>query len=128
MTDRPTHYIYVLLPEDIDPGDRHDRYATILDAELRLADLGAITGGGTMMRDDDDEDAEPVVLFSGIDADVYDVDAARAVLRDFLPELGCPRGTLLQYRVDDDARCDRYDGETWWLDLDPEGLPDGPWS
>lgn len=124
MADRSTHYIYVLLPEDIDPRDRHDRYATILDAELRLADLGAITGGGTMMRDDrDDEEAEPVVLFCGIDADVYNVDAARAVLRDFLPELGCPRGTLLQYRVDGEPRCDG-----WWLNLDPQGLPEGPWS
>lgn len=128
MSGRPTHYIYVLLPGNLDPGDRHDRYAAMLDAELRLAGLGAVTGGGTMMRDDDDADGEPVVLFCGIDADVHDLDAGRAMLRDILPELDCPRGTLLQYRVDDDACCDRYDGETWWLAVDPADLHEGPWS
>ncbi len=114
LPERRSHFLYVLLPEDIEPDERHDRYATSLDAELRLAGLGEVTGGGTMMLEDDG-----AVLFCGIDVDTFDIDAARVLLRDHLPGLGCRCGTLIEYRVDGEARCDRFDGDAWWLAEEP---------
>lgn len=103
-------YMAVLLFEDIDPFERHYRYGAMLDAELRLAGVGCADGGGTLF-DAEDEDGESAVLFTVLDIDATDIDAARTILRTHLSELGCPAGTLVQF---DDLE-DRYDGEIWHL-------------
>lgn len=105
-----TRYMMIMLPEDLDPMERHFRYSVSLDAELRLAGLGCSEGGATMMGEEA-EDGTRDVLFTVVDVDATDVDAARALLRLHLPELGCPRGTLVQY----DELEDRYDGARWTL-------------
>ncbi|MEI9850194.1 MAG: hypothetical protein WDN24_04150 [Sphingomonas sp.] len=108
-----TEEISVLLPEDIDPFERHDRYGAPLDAELRLARLGT-AGGGTYLieyDEDDDEDAPRKVAYCVLDTDATDVERARELLRLHLPELGCPPGTLVQYGGHED----RYDGLGWHL-------------
>jgi hypothetical protein len=108
-------YMIVILPGNIDPFERHYRFSVFVDAELRLARLGCSVGGGTLYREEDqdeDEDSEPVIAHCVLDVDARDVTAVRALLREHLPELGCPPGTLVQY---DDALEDRYDGEVWHL-------------
>ncbi|MBB5711986.1 hypothetical protein [Sphingomonas xinjiangensis] len=92
-----TQYMMIVLPEDLDPMERHLRYSVSLDAELRLAGLGCSEGGATML--------------SEADVDATDIDRARALLRLHLPELGCLRGTLVQF----DQLEDRWDGEHWLL-------------
>lgn len=106
------HYMAVVFPGDLDPFERHFRYSTYLDAELRLAGLGCSEGGGTMFGDVEDDEREPEILFCVVDVDATDVDGARALLRLHLPELGCPPGTLIQYG---EALEDRYDGADWLL-------------
>jgi hypothetical protein len=104
-------YMAVLLPEHLDPLVRHYRYSMILDAELRLADLGCALGGGHLLGDED-EDGESEIAYSVLDVDAVDIDGVRALLRNHLPELGCLRGTLIQYGEELE---DRYDGEAWHL-------------
>ncbi len=100
----------ILIPGDLDPFERHDRFTRYIDAELRLVGLGS-AGGGWQIREyaeEDDED-EGRVIYSMIDADVTELDTGLALIRDQLVELGCPVGTLLQYG----AREDRWDGAQW---------------
>lgn len=105
-----TRYMMIVLPEDLDPMERHLRYSVSLDAELRLAGLGCSEGGATMLSQED-ADGRRTALFTVVDVDATNIDGARALLRLHLPELGCPRGTLVQF----DQLEDRYDGQCWTL-------------
>jgi len=100
----------ILLPGDLDPHQRHDRFTRYIDAELRLTGLGS-AGGGWQIRayDDEDDDDEGEVEYSLIDADVTDLETGLDLIRNQLVELGCPPGTLVQY----DEHEDRWDGERW---------------
>jgi hypothetical protein len=113
--DRPTWLIYILLPEPLQPVDRGARYEDPLEAELGLAGLGYVSGGGSSLgreKPDGSRDIE----YCGIDVDAYDVDAVRGLLRLHLPELGCPAGTQLHYRDKaDEPLQDEYDGAEWNL-------------
>jgi len=104
----------VSMPGDLDPLERHGRFAIHLDAELRLAGLGCCSGGGTLYThvdfdaDDPTEGADAATI---LDIDATDVERARVLLRLHLPELGAPAGTLVQYGPHED----RFDGEGWQL-------------
>lgn len=100
----------ILIPGDLDPFERHDRFTRYIDAELRLTGLGS-AGGGWQYREYDEEDDEDEgrVVYSMIDADVTELETGLALIRAQLVELGCPPGTLVQY----DAREDRWDGAVW---------------
>ena len=97
----------ILIPGDLDPHQRHDRFGIYLDAELRMAGLGS-AGGGWQIQSLDDEDAWQVD-YSIIDAEVTELEAGLACIQLHLVELGCPPGTLIQY----DECEDRWDGECW---------------
>jgi hypothetical protein len=118
---RDTELIYVYLPEAIEPDERHARYENVLDAELRLHSLGFVSGGGTLLSDERDDGSRDV-LSVGVDVDAVDVTAARSLLRDELPSLGCPAGTELHYREGGVPLQDAYDGAAWHL-AQP-GMPD----
>lgn len=105
-----TQYMMIVLPETLDPIERHLRYSVSLDAELRLAGLGCSEGGATMLGEEDENGVRDV-LFTVVDVDATNIDEARGLLRLHLPELGCPKGTLVQF----DQLEDRYDGERWTL-------------
>ena len=105
-------YMTVAIPGDLDPFDRHYRFSVHVDAELRLAGLGCSVGGGTLYDlTEEDEDGEPTIICCILDVDATDVEGARALLRLHLPELGAPKGTLVQYG----EREDRFDGAAWHL-------------
>ena len=106
--------IFVYVPESIGPIDRGDKYEDPLDDELRLRSLGSVSGAGTELGEPR-EDGTRDILSCGIDVDATDVGAARALLREQLPILGCPAGTLLQYDEGDQALQDEYDGSDWRL-------------
>ncbi|HEY5710849.1 MAG TPA: hypothetical protein VIT38_03045 [Allosphingosinicella sp.] len=113
--DRPTALIYILLPEPLQPLDRGARYEDPLEAELGVAGLGFVSGGGSSLGDEK-PDGSRDIAFCGIDVDAYDLAAARALLREHLPELGCITGTQLHYRDEADQPLqDEYDGAEWRL-------------
>jgi hypothetical protein len=105
-----TELVYVMLPMQIESDERQARFGDQLDAELRLAGIGYVSGGGQLLSAADDA-GEREVIFCGVDIDTVDVEAARALVRLHLPELGCPAGACIQYH----GRQDRFDGATWHL-------------
>ena len=105
-----TEFVYVMLPLQIEPDERQARFGDQLDAELRLAGIGYVSGGGQLLSAPDDA-GEREVLFCGIDIDTIDIESTRELLRLHLPELGCPAGTCIQFG---DWQ-DRFDGATWGL-------------
>lgn len=115
--ERSTALIYVMLPESLEPLDRGSRYEDPLEVELKLADLGYISGGGSSLSDES-PDGSREFEFCGIDVEAYEIDVVRDLLRHHLPSLGCPAGTQLQFRDGEDVPLlDEYDGSDWRTDL-----------
>ena len=112
--EEETELIYVYLPEPLQPLDRGSRYEDPIDAELQLQSLGYVSGGGSSLSDER-PDGSRVIEFCGIDIDAVDVAAARALLRNELPTLGCPAGTQIHYRQGETPLQDEYDGSDWSL-------------
>jgi hypothetical protein len=87
-----TTFIYVYLPEPIDTEERESKYRAPLTIELQLAGVGFVSGGGAL-----EEEASGRIIHAAIDIEAHDRDAARALLRAHLPDLGCPPGTRLEW-------------------------------
>ena len=117
----PDHgeFIYVYLPQDIEPDERYERYQEPLDAELRLYGAGWVSGGGSMMGDEL-EDGTEECLHVGVDVDAVDVPRAREILRTLLPSLGAPPGTRVMYREGEHPLEDCFDGAGWRLAAEQE--------
>ena len=111
-----TDLIYVVLPEPLDPMDRGERYEDPIEAELKLSQLGYVSGGGSSLSDER-PDGSRDVEWCGIDVDTINIDKCRALLRRHLPELGCLAGTQLQFRAGDIPLQDEFDGDTWQLNF-----------
>ena len=109
-----SHFIYILLPEDLDPLDRCAHYADALDAELKLAGSGWVSGGGSMLGPEQ-PDGTSEVEFSGIDIEVAKTGPARELLQLHLAALGCPAGTEIHYTEGSLRLQDEYDGQGWRL-------------
>ena len=110
-------FIYVYLPQDIEPDERYERYQEPLDAELRLYGAGWVSGGGSLLSEEL-EDGSRECVHVGVDVDAVDVERAREILRAQLPSLGAPSGTRLLYRDGEMALEDWFDGEAWTLALE----------
>ena len=117
----PTDFIYVLLPANIYPEERGDKFEDPIDAELKLLRLGEVSGGGSLMSEEH-EDGSRHIIYCGIDIDTTDLARTRSMLRELLPELGCPVGTEIQFDVDSVDLIDKFDGEKWLLDLPNTGF------
>lgn len=92
-------FVYVRMPVDLDPMDRHELFAEPLHEALEKEDLGAVTGGGTMFSPPDD-DGEDEVQFSGLDVDLYNLERGIELLRRELIRLQVAPGTSLLYNLD----------------------------
>ena len=107
-------FMTVSMPGDLDPFERHERFAAPIDAELRLTGAGCCSGGGTLYTNVDfeaDEPGENEEATTILDINATDTDGALALLRRHLTELGAPPGTAIQYG----GREDRFDGGRWHL-------------
>jgi hypothetical protein len=107
-----TELIYIRIPEPLQPLVRGDLFEDPLDAELKLAQLGEVSGGGSQLSDLR-PDGTRSIEWCGIDVDVIDVPAALELLRRELPPLGCPPGTELQYILNSAPFLDTFDGTVW---------------
>jgi len=104
--------IFVRLPEPLEPNERGDRYEDPLNAELQLADLGEVSGGGAQLSELR-ADGSRSIEWCGIDVDTTDVRRALTLLRRELPHLGCHTGTTLDYTLEGVELSDTYNGEGW---------------
>lgn len=105
-------FVYVKIPEDIEPMDRGDKYEDPIDAKLKALGLGEVSGGGSQLGEKR-PDGSQGIEFCGIDVDATDLDGALALLREALPSLGVPRGTELHYARGETRLRDVFEGGTW---------------
>jgi hypothetical protein len=87
-------FLYIKIPMDLEPEDRMAIYADPLDAALSRDGLGAITGGGSMENEEGDG-----IAWSGVDAELYDVERGVALLRSELVRIKAPQATTLIYEL-----------------------------
>lgn len=108
----PQLFVYVLIPGDIQPLVRGERFEDPLADALQLAGLGEVSGGGSQL-DDPYPDGRPRVAFCGIDIDVVDRDRALGTIRHRLIELNAPDGTEVHYTVGTTMLLDRLANRAW---------------
>jgi hypothetical protein len=89
-------FVYVRIPGDIDPVDRHELFAEPLQSALENEGWGTVTGGGSLVSD---EDGETEADFCGIDVNLYEAVAGLQLLRRELIRLNAPPGTVLIYEL-----------------------------
>ena len=105
-------FVYIKIPDAIQPPDRADRFEDPIDAALEPKGIGHVSGGGSILGDKR-PDGSRVIEFCGIDVDTADRDAALVILRGLLPDLGIPFATELHYTVGGAKLQDRYLGSNW---------------
>jgi hypothetical protein len=91
-------FVYVRMPGDLDPIDRHERFGDPLDEALAKEQLGCVTGGGSQF-DAPDDDGDCEVVFCGLDVDLYHVEKGLALLSRELIRLQVPLDTVLLYEL-----------------------------
>ena len=123
MSNSEPELIYVYLPESLGPIDRGDKYEDPIIDELERSGLGEVSGGGSSLGEPR-PDGTRLIESCGIDIDTHDSTAARELLRELLPKLGCPKGTRLQYTQSDRPLQDEFDGTGWALER--EAAPPDP--
>jgi hypothetical protein len=117
----PQLFIYVMIPEDIQPIARGEKYEDPITSKLEAAGLGAVSGGGSQL-DQPNPDGSVRIKFCGIDIDVVALPRALELLRVELPFLAIPVGTELHYTTAHGHFLDRFDGRTW-LQVQPRDMP-----
>ena len=90
---RPTTFVFVKIQDKVQPIERGSKYEDPLDAALRAAKLGQVTGGGTMMNKDKS------IAWVGLDVDLYDLEKGLPFLLAQLRALGVPLGSTIEYTV-----------------------------
>lgn len=93
---REALFVYVKIPAPILPIERGERFEDPLDAALREAGVGEVTGGGSGLTAPDARGRQHVE-YCGIDVDLSDADKGLPILRRELVRLDVPPGTVLQY-------------------------------
>ena len=92
MTDQEyPHFVYAKMWEAIQPIPRGERYEDPLDAALKPAGLGEVSGGGSSI------DKEHGIDFVGVDIELASLESLELVRR-VLEEAGAPKGSELQFQ------------------------------
>lgn len=89
------HFLYVLIPGDIHPFERGDRFEDPLQESLSASGLGEVTGGGSQMGEGN------TIEFCGIDVVVYNLDRGIQHLKEELSRLGAPFETVIEQYLPD---------------------------
>lgn len=84
-------FVFVKIPDKVLPIERGSKYEDPLDAALRAAGLGEVTGGGTMMNQDKS------IAWVGVDVTLYDLEKGLPLLLQKLREAGAPPGSTVEY-------------------------------
>lgn len=91
-----TVFVFVRIPESIQPLDRAAKYEDPLQLALDRAKLGAVTGGGSQMSTPK-PDGSLGIEWVGIDVELASLDQGLEFLKQELIRLGVPKGTVLEY-------------------------------
>jgi hypothetical protein len=88
--DRGRFFFYIRIPESLHPADRGEKYDEPLAEALHAARLGKVTGGGQQLSEGNS------IVLCGVDVELHERVRGLAVLRDLLPRLGAPAGTVIE--------------------------------
>lgn len=91
-----TIFVFVQVPESIQPVERAAKYEDQLDASLKREKLGEVTGGGSQLSEPDAE-GKRTIDWVGIDVELTDLERGLPFLKKELQRLGAPRKTTLEY-------------------------------
>lgn len=91
-----TVFVFVRVPESIQPLDRAAKYEAPLQLALDRANLGEVTGGGSQMGQLK-PDGSRGIEWVGIDVELVSLDQGLSFLKQELIRLGVPKGTVLEY-------------------------------
>ncbi len=89
-------FVFVKLPESIEPLERGRKYEDPLSAALERDNVGEITGGGSQLGELQ-PDGTRTIEWVGIDVELTDATRGLATLRAELKRLGAPPGTVMEY-------------------------------
>lgn len=92
-------FVFVRIPEQIQPLDRGAKYEDPLDAALKKERVGEVSGGGTQLSVPDAE-GKKSIEWVGVDVDLSDFDKGMPILKRELLRLGAPAATVLEYTRD----------------------------
>ena len=89
-------FVFVQIPESIMPVDRGKKYEDPLDAALKAAKLGEVTGGGSQLGEIR-KDGTRGIEWVGIDVEVTDLERGIPFIKSELLRLGAPATTVLEF-------------------------------
>jgi hypothetical protein len=94
-----SQFVFVRIPEQIQPVERGAKYEDPLDGVLRKEAVGAVSGGGSQLSQPD-ADGKRTIEWVGVDVDLSDFDKGMPILKRELLRIGAPSGTILEYSRD----------------------------
>lgn len=98
-TPSKAQFVFVRIPEQIQPVERGAKYEDPLDAALKKELVGEVSGGGTQLSAPD-ADGKKNIEWVGVDVDLADFDKGMLILKRELLRLGAPAATVLEYKRD----------------------------
>lgn len=89
-----TFFVFAKIQDKLMPIERGRKYEDPLNAALLNAELGEVTGGGSMQAKDG------TIEWVGVDIELVDLSAALAFTKKKLRELGAPKGSVVEFTRD----------------------------
>lgn len=86
-------FVFAKITDSVMPLERGSKYEDPLDAALKKAKLGEVTGGGSSLT------KERKIEWIGVDMELSDVVKGIPFAKSTLRRLGAPKGSTLEYSV-----------------------------
>ncbi|MFT4912480.1 MAG: hypothetical protein ACI9YM_001055 [Brevundimonas sp.] len=122
--ERQLDFVYVRMPGDVQPVERHYLFEDPIEEQLKIRNLGFVSGGGTL-QGPPDAGGERQIESTGVDVEAEDLNAVRQLLREILPPLGAPVGTQIEFTFNGEIWQDRLTDTGWILDESRSDLHPG---
>ena len=94
-----SQFVFAKIPEQIMPIEGGEKYEDLLDAVLRKAGVGEVSGGGSQMSAPDSE-GRRTIEWIAIDVDLLNFENGMPILKRELLHLGASAETILEYTRD----------------------------
>ena len=98
LPEKAPIFVFVKIHEAIMPIDRGEKYEDPLDASLKKAGFGEVTGGGSQLSEPD-KDGSRHIEWVGIDVDLTDLTNGLPLIKSELKRLGAPADTTIEYEI-----------------------------
>ncbi len=85
--------VEVKINDPVTSSDRATKYEEPLDAALKEAKVGEVTGGGNSLG------KGGKIEWAGIDIEINDIEKGVPLIKQKLLDLGAPKGSSLEYKV-----------------------------